>query len=424
MVLLEDQHGTQTDSRGTTATDVDTEGLGLGSELVALGGVPGDEGTVVLTTEVLEVLGVLLGQTGETGVEVVTGGAGVLDEVETLDLLDDSAEDQGAGWVAHPGVELAVGLVGAQGGVAVVVAGGLGLLGEGDHVRGRGQVPVVVGPELTGGTDTGLHLVDDEEDVGALGDVAETLEEGGRGVVVTTLGLDGLDHDGGDGVVELLDETLDLGQAALLLGGVLLDVLLQRVLQLGEGGLGPVKGGDVKLVDGLAAGGGQGAEETAVEGRLEGENGQVGRTRALVVHGGEQLIVGEVGADATTLHLAVVHEGGLVGSLVGIGTSHGGEDLVQALGGSTEDSGLENLSPVGGGEVTQSRAVNQSAGHLGRGGHLLEVGVVVSNGNRSNLSIPTGVSSCIPIGSWLVTYTSRSLFPSRSAMLEAGLVES
>ena len=424
MVLLEDQHGTQTDSRGATATDVDTEGLGLGSELVTLGGVPGDEGTVVLTTEVLEVLGVLLGQTGETGVEVVTGGAGVLDEVETLDLLDDSAEDQGTGWVTHPGVELAVGLVGAQGGVAVVVTGGLGLLGEGDHVRGRGQVPVVVGPELTGGTDTGLHLVDDEEDVGALGDVAETLEEGGRGVVVTTLGLDGLDHHGGDGVVELLDETLNLGQATLLLGSVLLDVLLQRVLQLGEGGLGPVKGGDIQLVDGLAAGGGQGAEETAVEGRLEGENGQVGGARALVVHSGDQLILGEVGVDATTLHLAVVHEGGLVGSLVGIGTSHGGEDLVEALGGSTEDSSLENLSPVRGGEVTQGGAVNQSAGHLRRGGNLLEVGVVVTNGNRSNLSIPTEVSSCIPIDSWLLTYTSRSLFPSRSAMLEAGLVES
>lgn len=392
MVLLEDQHRAQTDGRGSATTDVDTEGFGLSDELVTLGCVPGDEGTLVLTAEVLEVLGVLLGETGETTIKVVTGGAGVLNEAETLDFLEDSAEDQGTGWVSHPGVELAVGLVGAKSGVAEVVTGSLGLLREGDHVWGRGQVPVIVSPELTGGTDTGLHLVDDEEDVSALGDVTETLEEGGRGVVVTTLGLDGLDHHGSDGVVELLDETLNLSQAALLLGGVFLDVVLQRVLQLGERGLGPVKGGDIQLVDGLAAGGGQGAEETAVESRLEGENGQLGRTGTLVVHGGEQLLLGELGSGPTALHLAVVHEGRLVGSLVGIGASHGRENLVQTLRGSTENASLENMSPIGGGEVTQGRAVNQGGYHLGRGGNLLEVGVVVSNWNGGDLSIPTGVS--------------------------------
>ena len=400
MVLLEDQHRAQTDSRSATATDVDTEGLGLGDKLVTLGGVPGDEGTLVLTTEVLEVLGVLLGETGEATIEVVTGDAGVLDEAETLDLFNDSAVDQGAGWVSHPGVELAVRLVGAESGVAEVVTGSLGLLGEGNHVGGRGQVPVIVGPELTGGTNTGLHLVDDEEDLGALGDVAETLEEGRRGVVVTTLRLDGLDHHGSDGVVELLNEALNLSQAALLLGGVLLDVVLQRVLQLGERGLGPVKGGDIQLVDCLATGGGQGAKETAVEGRLEGENRQLGRTGTLVVHGGEHLLLGELDLGATTLQLAVVHEGCLVGSLVGIGASHGGENLVQALRGSTEGTSLENVSPIRGGEVAQGRAVNQGALHLGGGGNLLEVGVVVSNGNRSNLSIPTRVSFFI--SNWLV----------------------
>jgi hypothetical protein len=96
-VLLEDQHRAQTDSRGATATDVDTEGLGLGDELITLGGVPSDEGTLVLTTEVLEVLWVLLGETGEATIEVVTSDAGVLDEAETLDLLNDSAVHQGRG---------------------------------------------------------------------------------------------------------------------------------------------------------------------------------------------------------------------------------------------------------------------------------------------------------------------------------------
>lgn len=387
MVLLEDQHGAQANSLSTAATDVHTNGLGLDEELVTLGGVPGNEGTLVLATQVLEVLGVLLGQALETGVQVLTGGAGVLNEVETLDLLDDTTEDQSTGRVTHPGVELTVRLVGAESGVTVVVTGGLGLLGEGHHVGGAGQVPVVVGPELAGSTDTGLHLVDDEENLVALGDVTQALEEGGRGMVVTTLRLDGLDHDGGHGVVELLDEALDLLEAALLLGGVLLDVLLQRVLQLGEGSLGPVEGGDVQLVDGLGAGGGQGTEKTAVEGRLEGQDGELGRAGALVVHGRLNLLSGELDLGATTLELAVVHEGSLVGGLVGIGTSHGSEDLVQALGGSTEDTGLQDVGPVGGGEVTQSRTVDQGGDHLLGLGHLLEVGVVVANRDGGNLSV-------------------------------------
>jgi hypothetical protein len=394
VVLLEDQHGTQANSRGATATDVDTERLGLGNQLVTLGGVPGDEGTLVLTTQVLEVLGVLLGEAVETTVEVITGGAGVLDKAETLNLFDDAAEDQSAGWVTHPGVELAVGLVGAQSRVAEVVTGSLGLLGEGNHVRGGRQVPVVVCPELSGCTNTGLHLIDDEEDVRALGDVTQALEESRGGMVVTTLGLNGLDHHSGNGVVELLDKTLNLSQAALLFGSILLHIVLEGVFELGEGSLGPVKGGDVQLVNGLAAGGGQGTEETAVECRLEGENRQLGRARARVVHGGKQLFLGELNLGATALQLAVVHEGGLVGRLVGIGASHGSENLVQSLGGSTEDTTLESVSPVGRREVAQGRTVDQGGLHLGRGGRLLEVRVVVTNGDGSNLSIPTKIRSC------------------------------
>jgi hypothetical protein len=53
------------------------------------------------------------------------------------------------------------------------------------------------------------------------------------------------------------------------------------------------------------------------------------------------------------------------------------------------------MSPIGGGEVTQGWAVNQGGYHLGRGGNLLEVGVVVSNWNGGDLSIPTGVSFSI-----------------------------
>lgn len=226
VMFLEDEHGAQANSAHATATDVDTDTLGLGKELVALGGVPGDEGTLALAAKVLQMLGVLLGQTLQTSEEVVSGGGGVLDEVQTLDFLDDAAEDEGTGWVTHPGVELAVRLVGAQSGVTVVVACGLSLLREGHNVRRSLEVPVIVGPELAGGTDTGLHLVDDEEHIVALSDVAQALEEGRGGVVVTALGLDGLDDNGSNGVVELLDKALNLLQAALFLLSVLLGMLL------------------------------------------------------------------------------------------------------------------------------------------------------------------------------------------------------
>jgi hypothetical protein len=45
------------------------------------------------------------------------------------------------------------------------------------------------------------------------------------------------------------------------------------------------------------------------------------------------------------------------------------------------------VGPVGGGEVTQCRAVDQGGDHLGRLGHLLEVGVVVANGDGGNLGV-------------------------------------
>lgn len=177
MVLLEDEHGPQADGGDTATADVDADALGALEHLVAAGAVPGDEGALALTTEVLDLVGVLRGQALEASVQVVTGLGSVLDEVEALNLVDDAAEQQSTGWVTHPGVELAVRLVGLQVVTGEVVTGGLGLLGEGDHVGRRLEVPVLVSPELAGGTDTSLDLVDNHEDVVALGDLAETAEE-------------------------------------------------------------------------------------------------------------------------------------------------------------------------------------------------------------------------------------------------------
>lgn len=51
-------------------------------------------------------------------------------------------------WEEISRVELAVGLVRHQHGVAEEVSGGLGLLGERHHVGRRRQVPVLMAPEL------------------------------------------------------------------------------------------------------------------------------------------------------------------------------------------------------------------------------------------------------------------------------------
>lgn len=59
MVFLEGQHGAKTNGIGTAATNVDSKALGLDEELIAFGVVESDEGTLALTTEVLEMIGVL-----------------------------------------------------------------------------------------------------------------------------------------------------------------------------------------------------------------------------------------------------------------------------------------------------------------------------------------------------------------------------
>jgi len=196
MMLLENEHRTQADSAVSTTANIDTDALRLLQELVSAGAVKRDEGSPALATQVHELAGVLLRKTFDTRVEVVTDLGSVVDEIQALDLLDDGAEDERVGWVAHPCVELAVWLVGSELWVAEVVAGGLGFLAEGYHV-GRGlEIPVFVCPELAGGADAGLHLVNDQEDVMFLCEGTQAAEEGWRGVVVAALGLDRLDDHG------------------------------------------------------------------------------------------------------------------------------------------------------------------------------------------------------------------------------------
>ena len=372
--------------------------LGVLENLITARCIPCNKCTLTLSAQVLNVLGVAFSQTLQTAVQVLASSSSVVDQVQTLNLLNDSTEQDSTCWVAHPSVELAVGLVRLQGVVSVVVSRGLRLLREGHHIGGSGKVPVVVGPELAGCADTGLDLVDDKEHVVAFCDVAEALEESRGSVVVTTLGLNGLDDDGGDGLGELLDQALRLLEAALLLGGVLRRKLVERVLEGREGGLGPVEGGDVELVDGLGAGGGQTAEEAAVEALLEGHDGHVGGTRGLVDHGRIDVGLGELGIVASTLLLALPHEGGLVCELVGVGAGLGSEDLVETLGGDGQNASLEDVGPVVLGEVAERRAVDDGRGHFGGSGCELQAGVVVAHGDRGNLGVDVEEDVAVKVG--------------------------
>jgi len=105
VLLLEDQHGPETDCLSTRATDVDADSLGLLQDLIALRRVPGDEGALALATEVLDFLGELGSEALEAGVKVSTGLGGVLDEVLVLDLGENGTEEDCTGRVTEPATE-------------------------------------------------------------------------------------------------------------------------------------------------------------------------------------------------------------------------------------------------------------------------------------------------------------------------------
>lgn len=96
----------------------------------------------------------------------------LLHEVLVQDLADDGPAHGNTSRVTNPSVELSVRLVRDQHTVPKEVARRLCLLGEGDHVGRRAEVPMRVAPELARRAEAGLHLVYDESDVVLLGDVA------------------------------------------------------------------------------------------------------------------------------------------------------------------------------------------------------------------------------------------------------------
>jgi len=110
-MLLEDQHRPQPYSRSTTTTNIDTERLSLGQELVTFGVVKGNKSPPTFTSEVLEMLRILLGQSLHICEQVITNNSCVLHQIQSLDLVDYCAEKDRTSRVAHPCVKLSVWLV-------------------------------------------------------------------------------------------------------------------------------------------------------------------------------------------------------------------------------------------------------------------------------------------------------------------------
>ncbi|KAI3477165.1 hypothetical protein L1887_61159 [Cichorium endivia] len=224
-------------------------------------------------------------------------------------------------------------------------------------------------PECARRAHARLDLVDDHKHAVLLGDVSQALEEGGRGVVVTALGLDGLDDERGHGTVcraglgRVDDGLLDSRQRRLFGVGILAGILREGVLDVGPRDDGPVERGNVELVDRLGAGGGERAEETAVEGAGEAEDGQVGAAGRLVLHAALHLFGRELGLLAP-LARTVGHKGSLEGVLVGAAAAHGGEDLVEPLGTHGAQTGLDELLPVGRGKTSRGRRADRDGGDL------------------------------------------------------------
>src|ERR1700722_16786345 len=108
--------------------------LRLDEELISLWVVEGNECALSFASQVLDLVWVLLGQLLEAGIYVVSNHRGILNQVQSLNLVDDGTEQDSPSWVSHPGVDLSVWFFWAQGRVPVVVACGLCFLRKCDHV--------------------------------------------------------------------------------------------------------------------------------------------------------------------------------------------------------------------------------------------------------------------------------------------------
>ena len=127
----------------------------------------------------------------------------------------------------------------------------------------------LVRPEGARGAQAGLHLVDDEGGLVLRRQRAQRAEERGAGVTIAALALHRLDDQRGDGATRLAQEVFDEFERARLGRAVVVDVVGKREAVGGERSDGPVEGGEVELVDCLAARSRQRSQRSPVESPLE-----------------------------------------------------------------------------------------------------------------------------------------------------------
>ena len=310
----------------------------------------------------------------------------MVDQVESLDLADDGKEQDRFGRIAHPGIKLSVWFIWPQHRITVIIPRSLCLLRESDNIRWGLQVPVLVCPELACGPDTCLHLIHDHKYIMLLCDLAQASEIRRRRVIVSTLGLDRFNDNSDYGAMPAREDALCLLEAPLFLCIVRFHVLFQRVSECRERCLWPIKRWNVNFVDGFAASGTERAEEAAMETFLEAHKSKFGGTWYGIAHCALELFGSKLGTLAS-LPATVVHESCLVRGFVGVGTSQGGEDLVETRGCDRKDAVLENVVIVSRREIAKGGAVDDGVYHLLRLGGCSECGVVVPHGYGRDLSV-------------------------------------
>lgn len=146
------------------------------------------------TTDVRDPVRTLLADFEQLAPEVVTGPVGVLHEVLVADDLVLAFHECRAHRISHPCVEVPVGELRPEL-IRVVEAARLRFLREGNEVRRRVQVPVLVRPELARASDARVHLVHDHVDAELLGQSAQLVGVEARDVVVAAGGKKRLEHD-------------------------------------------------------------------------------------------------------------------------------------------------------------------------------------------------------------------------------------
>lgn len=144
MMLLKYQHRPQSNCSLSTPPNINTQALRPPQEVISPGAIPRKERASALSAQILNFLRVAVRQRLESGVEILAYVRSVFNKVKPLDLLYDGSEEDGAGGVAHPSVELTVWFIGPKVRVPVKKSSCLSFLREGYHVWWLSQVPVEI----------------------------------------------------------------------------------------------------------------------------------------------------------------------------------------------------------------------------------------------------------------------------------------